>query len=61
MGSNSQQVSRRRIMQGTAAAGAASLIPIPAAWADVDYKKYSGTKLEANLIKGPRGDLLQKY
>src|SRR6202012_813385 len=25
------------------------------------WKKYAGTKLEANLIKGPRGELLQKY
>jgi hypothetical protein len=25
------------------------------------WKKYAGTTIEANLIKGPRGDLLQKY
>ena len=37
------------------------MLAIPAAWADVDYKKYAGSKIETNLIKGPRGDLLQKY
>ena len=29
--------------------------------AEVNWKKYAGTTLEANLIKGPRGELLQKY
>ena len=31
------------------------------AYADVQWKKYAGTTIEANLIKGPRGELLQKY
>jgi hypothetical protein len=26
-----------------------------------ELKKYAGTTLEANLVKGPRGELLQKY
>ena len=43
------------------ASAAAATIPIPAAWAGVDYKKFAGSKIEANLIKGPRGDLLQKH
>ena len=54
-------VSRRTFVAGAGAAAASGLVPIPAAWAAVDYKKYAGTKLEANLIKGPRGDLLQKH
>jgi multiple sugar transport system substrate-binding protein len=55
-------VSRRTFVAGAGAAAAgSSLIQIPAAWAGVDYKKYAGTKLEANLIKGPRGDLLQRH
>ena len=54
-------VSRRTFVAGAGAAAASGLVPITAAWAAVDYKKYAGTKLEANLIKGPRGDLLQKH
>jgi multiple sugar transport system substrate-binding protein len=54
-------VSRRTFVAGAGAAAGSGLIPVPAAWAAVDYKKYAGTKLEANLIKGPRGDLLQKH
>ncbi len=52
-------VTRRTFVAGAGAA--AGMGAIPAAWAAVDYKKYAGTKLEANLIKGPRGDLLQKH
>ena len=54
-------VSRRTFVAGAGAAAGAGMLPVPAAWAGVDYKKYAGTKLEANLIKGPRGDLLQKH
>ena len=54
-------ISRRRFIGSAGAAGAASLTNIPAAWAGVDFKKYAGTKLEANLIKGPRGDLLTRH
>ena len=54
-------VNRRTFMAGAGAAAGSSMLQIPAAWAGVDYKKYAGTKLEANLIKGPRGDLLQKH
>src|SRR3954447_13218934 len=51
---------RRSFLQGTLATGALSLTGLPA-FADVNWKKYAGTTLEAFLIKGPRGDLLQKY
>src|SRR5881398_1576605 len=51
---------RRAFLQGTLAAGAVGLTGIPA-FADPAWKKYAGTTLEANLIKGPRGELLQKY
>lgn len=54
-------VSRRTFVAGAGAAAGSGLVPIPAAWAAVDYKKHAGTRLEANLIKGPRGDLLQKH
>ena len=56
-----RNISRRRFVQAAGATGAATMAGIPAAWAGVDYKKFAGTKLEANLIKGPRGDLLQKH
>jgi multiple sugar transport system substrate-binding protein len=54
------RISRRTLLAGTAAAGALALTG-RAAWADVQWKKYSGTTLEAILSKGPRGDNLQKY
>jgi len=54
-------VSRRTFVTGAGAAAGSGLIPIPAGWAAVDYKKYAGTKLEVILAKGPRGDNLQKY
>ena len=52
--------SRRSLLQGTIAASALSLTGFPAR-ADVQWKRYAGTSIEANLIKGPRGELLQKY
>ncbi len=54
-------VSRRTVLAGSAAAGAIGLVGIPAWAADVDWKKFAGTKLEVILAKGPRGDNLQKY
>src|SRR5881275_1620694 len=51
---------RRSLLHGTAAAGALSLTGFPAR-AEVNWKKYAGTKLEVILAKGPRGDNLQKY
>src|SRR6185295_5584123 len=52
-------ISRRTLLAGTAAAGALSLTGVPAR-AEVNWKKYAGTKLEVILAKGPRGDNLQK-
>src|SRR5437588_2254176 len=53
------RISRRAVLAGTAAAGALSLTGVPAR-ADVNWKKYAGTKLEVILAKGPSGDNLQK-
>jgi len=55
-----RSITRRTMLAGSAAVGALGLAGLPA-YADVNWKKYAGTTLEANLIKGPRGDLLQKY
>src|SRR3954462_9252416 len=52
-------ISRRSVLAGSAAAGALSLTGFPAR-AEVNWKKYAGTKLEVILAKGPRGDNLQK-
>src|SRR5437588_12053862 len=54
------RISRRAVLVGTAAAGALSLTGFPAR-AEVNWKKYAGTKLEVVLAKGPRGDNFQKY
>src|ERR1700709_990789 len=54
-------ISRRSVLAGTAAAGLYGLTGPRAYAADVNWKKYAGTTLEANLVKGPRGELLQKY
>ena len=57
---------RRALLKGTlatgalASAGGLGLGGLPA-FADPAWKKYAGTTIEANLIKGPRGELLQKY
>jgi multiple sugar transport system substrate-binding protein len=52
--------SRRALLKGSIAASALGLTGFPAR-GDVQWKKYAGTTIEANLIKGPRGELLQKY
>jgi multiple sugar transport system substrate-binding protein len=53
-------ISRRAVLAGTAAAGTFGITGFPAR-AEPQWKKYAGTTIEANLIKGPRGELLQKY
>ncbi len=62
MGFDRFSLNRRQLLAGTAAAGAMTFANgYPAAAQNIDWKKYSGTKLEVNLIKGPRGDLLSKH
>src|SRR3978361_338461 len=56
---NSHIISRRKLLAGSAAASAFALAGVPA-FADIQWKKYAGTKLEVILAKGPRGDNLQK-
>ncbi|MBN8940748.1 MAG: sugar ABC transporter substrate-binding protein [Rhizobiales bacterium] len=52
-------MSRRSMLAGTAAAGALGLSGLPAR-AEPQWRKFAGTTLEVNLVKGPRGDLLQR-
>src|ERR1700722_16040092 len=51
----------RHVRAGSAAASLFGLTAPRAHAAEVNWKKYAGTTLEANLVKGPRGELLQKY
>ena len=53
------KLSRRAMLAGTAAAAAG--LPAAPARAEMNWKKYAGTKMEAILAKGPRGDNFQKY
>lgn len=53
-------ITRRNMLAGTATAGALALTG-RSAFAEPQWKKYAGTRLEAMLIKGPRGDNVQKY
>src|SRR5947207_11760117 len=53
------RISRRAVLAGSAASAlAATARP---ARSEPQWKKYTGTKLEVILAKGPRGDNLQKY
>ena len=55
----------RRQFMATTATGLATAgmggFGAAAATSSVDWKKFAGTTLEVNLIKSPRGDILQKY
>src|SRR3981081_2804047 len=51
---------RRSLLRATRRASALGS-PVFPARAEPQWKKYAGTTIEANLIKGPRGELLQKY
>ncbi len=51
---------RRSLLKGGIAAGALGMTGLPAL-AEPQWKKFAGTSLEVNLVKSPRGDLLQKY
>jgi multiple sugar transport system substrate-binding protein len=53
-------ISRRSVLKGSVAAGALAAGGLPAfSQGSVNWKKYSGTKLEVILAKGPRGDNFQ--
>jgi multiple sugar transport system substrate-binding protein len=55
-------LNRRSLLAGTAvAAGLVALPRIRPAFAATDWKKYSGTHIEVNLIKSPRGDVIQRH
>ena len=54
-------VTRRTFLASTAAAAAYGLSGATPAFADVNWKKYAGTKIGVNLIKSPRGEVLQKF
>jgi multiple sugar transport system substrate-binding protein len=53
-------ISRRAVLATTAAAGALGLSRFPLWAAEPQWKKFAGTTLEVNLVKGPRGELLQR-
>ncbi|CAN7694000.1 ABC transporter substrate-binding protein [Rhizobium sp. LjRoot258] len=52
---------RRGFLAGTAVLGASSFIGMRTASAAVDWKRFSGTTLEVNLVKSPRSETLIKY
>ena len=58
--SDTRTLTRRTLLAGTSAAAALGLTGWPAL-AQVNWKKFAGTKIEVNLVKSPRGDTLQKY
>ena len=57
----SSKLTRRTFLASTSAAAAYGLAGTVPAFADVNWKKYAGTKIGVNLVKSPRGDTLQKY
>ncbi|PYE86984.1 ABC transporter substrate-binding protein [Phyllobacterium leguminum] len=54
---------RRQFLAGSAAIAASGMTGVSPSFAasSVDWKKYAGTTLEVNLVKSPRGAILQKY
>src|SRR5262245_37610815 len=56
----SSRLSRRSLLAGTAAAAAAAALP-RMAFAAPDWKKYSGTHIEVNLIKSPRSETIARH
>ena len=55
------KLTRRGFLATTAAAGGLGLLGARPAWANVNWRKFAGTKIEVNLTKSPRGELLTKY
>lgn len=58
---NDSDFSRRAILAGATAAATLGFGGLSPAFAQVNWKKYAGTKLEVNLTKSPRSDNLQRY
>jgi multiple sugar transport system substrate-binding protein len=54
-------LTRRAFLASTTAATALGFAGLSPAFANVNWKKYAGTKLEVNLTKSPRSDNLQQY
>src|SRR5687768_12330284 len=52
--------SRRKFLASSTAAAALGFSGLPA-FANVNWKKYAGTKLEVNLTKSPRSENLQQH
>lgn len=55
------KLTRRTFLATTTAAAAWGLGGITPAFADPSWKKFAGAKIGVNLIKSPRGEVLQKY
>src|SRR3712207_4432847 len=61
MSATSSKLTRRLFLASTAATAAYGFGGAMPAFANVNWKKYAGTKIGVNLIKSPRGETLQKY
>jgi multiple sugar transport system substrate-binding protein len=55
------KLTRRTFLAATTAAATCGLGGVTPAFAQVNWKKYAGTKLGVNLIKSPRADNLQRF
>jgi len=56
-------LTRRQILAGSAALSASAMAGMTPSFAQssVDWRKFAGTTLEVNLVRSPRGDILQQY
>lgn len=55
------RTTRRDFLAGAAGLGAAGVMGVRPAFANVDWKKFAGETLEVNLVKSPRSDTLLKH
>jgi multiple sugar transport system substrate-binding protein len=55
------KLTRRAFLASSTAAAACALGGVGPAFADVSWKKFAGAKIGVNLVKSPRGDVLQKF
>ncbi|TJW82718.1 MAG: sugar ABC transporter substrate-binding protein, partial [Mesorhizobium sp.] len=61
MSSNPFNPTRRQLLRGTAALAAAGFAGLrPSFAAGVDWKRFSGTTLDVNLVKSPRSENILK-